>query len=357
MSTNKLIPFEDLANQMSRRKFLRLCGLGFLGLTLPKKLIKESFRIISDDLESHTLGRVATAGQKLYDEPNLQSKVLETLYQDRILEIRDVIKNEEGSSTNPIWYEVERKGFVNSAYIQPVFDKENSTKTRILGDGCLGEITVPFVDSYRQMDQYSKFVYRLYYASTFWVLSREEDNSGSVWYRLLDDRTYGTFYVPAAAVRLVPNSELLPISPDVPWDQKVIEVNLSTQRMTAYEGDNQVFASRISSGVRTREGGYATPKGYFRTTRKRPCRHMAYPADENYSGYDLPGVPWVSYFNSNGVAFHGTYWHNDFGVPHSHGCINMTPEAAKWVYLWTTPAVLPEKYFYGDEQGTRVIIH
>jgi lipoprotein-anchoring transpeptidase ErfK/SrfK len=83
---------------------------------------------------------------------------------------------------------------------------------------------------------------------------------------------------------------------------------------------------------------------------------MAYPSDDTYTGFDLPGVPWVSYFTSNGVAFHGTYWHNDFGVPHSHGCINLTPEAAKWVYLWTTPAVPPKEYVYSDNHGTRVII-
>jgi lipoprotein-anchoring transpeptidase ErfK/SrfK len=68
-------------------------------------------------------------------------------------------------------------------------------------------------------------------------------------------------------------------------------------------------------------------------------------------------VPWVSYFTSNGVAFHGTYWHNAFGVPHSHGCINMTPQAAKWVYRWTTPFVPPDQYYYGDGTGTRVMIN
>jgi lipoprotein-anchoring transpeptidase ErfK/SrfK len=83
---------------------------------------------------------------------------------------------------------------------------------------------------------------------------------------------------------------------------------------------------------------------------------MAYPSDNVYIGYDLPGVPWVSYFTSNGVAFHGTYWHNDFGVPHSHGCINLTPEDAKWVYRWTTPAVPPKDYIYSNDNGTRVIV-
>lgn len=357
MCMNNPLPFENLAAQISRREFLRLCGLGFLGLTLPEKMIENFISKISDVPQEVHLGRVAKPGQKLFEEPSLESRVKRELPVDSVLEIKDVVLSEEDLSSNRVWFELKDQGFVHSMYIQPVSNKENQPNKIILGDGCLGEITVPYVDSHRQMDKQSPLVYRLYYASTYWVLSRDEDKAGNVWYQLLDDRTYGTFYVPAVAVRLVPNSELLPISPDVPWKQKIIVVNLSTQKMTAFEGYKEVFTSRISSGVRTREGGFSTPKGYYRTTRKRPCRHMAYPGDENYSGYDLPGVPWVSYFTGNGVAFHGTYWHNDFGVPHSHGCINMTPEAAKWVYLWTTPAVLPGKYFYADDNGTRVIVH
>jgi hypothetical protein len=354
---NKLIPFGNLAAQISRRDFLRLCGLGFLGLSLPEKMVENFISKISDDRQEEQLGRVAKPGQKLFEEPDLNSKVIKELPVDSILKIKDVIIGRGETSLNQVWFEVEDQGFVHSMYVQPVADKKNQPGAIILGDGCLGEITVPFVDSYRQMNVKNTFVYRLYYASTYWVLSRDEDDGGTVWYQLLDDRNYSTFYAPAVAVRLVPKSELLPISPDVPWEEKSIDVDLSTQNMIAYEGNRVVFSSRISSGVRTREGGFSTPKGYFRTTRKRPCRHMAYPGDENYTGYDLPGVPWVSYFTSNGVAFHGTYWHNDFGVPHSHGCVNMTPEAAKWVYLWTTPAVLPGKYFYGNDYGTRVVIY
>lgn len=353
----KLIPFENLAAQISRRDFLRLCGLGFLGLTIPEKLVENFISKISDDRQESQLGRVAKPGQILYAEPDLESKIIKELPMDSILEIKDVVLGRGDPSLNKVWFEVEDQGFIQSMCIQPVSNKENQPNTIILGDGCLGEVTVPFVDSYQNMDTKSAFVYRLYYASTYWILSRDEDNDGTVWYRILDDRNYSTFYTPAAAVRLVPNSELLPISPEVSWEEKLIDVDLSTQKMVAYEGNRVVFSSKISSGVRTREGGFSTPKGYYRTTRKRPCRHMAYPGNENYTGYDLPGVPWVSYFTSNGVAFHGTYWHNDFGVPHSHGCINMTPKAAKWVYLWTTPAVLPGEYFYANDNGTRVVIH
>lgn len=60
---------------------------------------------------------------------------------------------------------------------------------------------------------------------------------------------------------------------------------------------------------------------------------------DDLEAYILPGVPWVSFFEpETGIAFHGTYWHQNFGVPMSHGCINMKTEEARWLYRWTTPA-------------------
>ena len=72
--------------------------------------------------------------------------------------------------------------------------------------------------------------------------------------------------------------------------------------------------------------------------------------------YDLPGVPWVSYFTEPGIAFHGAYWHNRFGTPMSHGCINMRPDAAKWIYRWTLPAVPPNQFLLESQNGTQVEI-
>jgi hypothetical protein len=70
-------------------------------------------------------------------------------------------------------------------------------------------------------------------------------------------------------------------------------------------------------------------------------------------------VPWVSYITDSGISFHGTYWHNDYGRPHSHGCINLPSEAAKWIYRWTMPVVPPERRFkYTPGEGTIVqVIH
>ena len=87
-----------------------------------------------------------------------------------------------------------------------------------------------------------------------------------------------------------------------------------------------------------------------------PSRHMGdgrITAD--LEAYELPGVPWVSFFTPTGVAFHGTYWHNDFGRPKSHGCINMRTEEARWLYRWTLPMVAPEET-WRIARGTPILV-
>ncbi len=71
--------------------------------------------------------------------------------------------------------------------------------------------------------------------------------------------------------------------------------------------------------------------------------------------YDLPGVPWVSFFIETGIALHGTYWHNDYGRPRSRSCVNLTPGDAKFIYRWTRPEVPPDtQYLYKPGEGTLV---
>ena len=134
---------------------------------------------------------------------------------------------------------------------------------------------------------------------------------------------------------------------DAPADGKrQIVIDLSDQSLTAYQGDTVVLFSIVSTG----KAATPTPPGVFAIYQKLKTQHMT--GDD----YDLPGVPWVSYIKENGTAFHGTYWHNDYGRPRSSGCINMTPQAAKWLYRWTIPSVPPEKELIYGFVGTRVEI-
>jgi lipoprotein-anchoring transpeptidase ErfK/SrfK len=67
------------------------------------------------------------------------------------------------------------------------------------------------------------------------------------------------------------------------------------------------------------------------------------------AGWDTMGVPWTSLFVGEGVAIHSTFWHNDFGTPKSHGCVNALAEDAKWIFRWSTPQVF---YNPGDITNT-----
>jgi hypothetical protein len=106
--------------------------------------------------------------------------------------------------------------------------------------------------------------------------------------------------------------------------QKWIDINLTEQRLTAYEGRTVITQTLISTGLPS----HPTPTGVFTVMGKVESRHMFGP------DFDLPAVPWVLYFNLRGYAIHGTYWHNDFGRVHSHGCVNAPTAAAAWLYGW-----------------------
>jgi len=113
-----------------------------------------------------------------------------------------------------------------------------------------------------------------------------------------------------------------------------------------------VYAARVATGRQD----FETPEGWFDTFHKRPTYHMFGGADEA-SVFDLPGVPWDTYITDTGVALHGTYWHTDFGRTHSHGCINMRPEDARWIFRWTLPTVpAGERLMLTPGAGTRVRI-
>src|SRR3972149_6247476 len=125
---------------------------------------------------------------------------------------------------------------------------------------------------------------------------------------------------------------------------------VKTARRSTGSTIQATFGSSGSAGA-----AYWTPEGDFVTFRKRPSRHMS--AGNLASGYDLPGVPWVAYITEEGVSFHGTYWHNDFGTPRSHGCINMNPEAAHSLYRWTYPVVPRDEMEVWVSYGTSVKVH
>lgn len=340
---------------LSRRDFLKLSGLGLLGFITPGRPLSFFSDPITVSASGPALqGRVAASTIWAYDIPSHKGKRVKLYWRDLIVEIDRTAIDEDVNSYNRVWYKLLDGSYLYSGWVQPVRTLLNEVVTKFPEEGALGEVSVPFTDAYESPDAASKVVYRLYYETTHWVLESVSGPDGSAWYRLLDDKYEQFYFVPARHIHIFPREELEPISPSVPPREKRIEVRLNEQLVLAYEAKRVVFAARAATGAVLQVGTYTTPVGTFETYHKRPSRHMA-AGDIAASGFDLPGVPWVMYIEDNGVSLHGTYWHNDFGRPRSHGCVNLSPFAAKWLYRWCMPFVLPEKqYKYEYANATRV---
>jgi hypothetical protein len=340
---------QDLSAALSRRDFLKLGGLTLGGLLLPPFLQHRE-----DSLDF--LGRVLEPNIQVFDRPSTSGKVVKTYWRDLVIPISNITIGEDQTAYNRVWYRIAEEGYAYSGAIQPVEVNLNQPNTDIPADGRLGEITVPFTDARWKPAKDEGVSYRLYYGTTHWVTGLVKDDSGGSWYRILDDKWKYSYYAPAEHVRLVMADELATQSPKVPLEGKRIDVSLKDQVLIAYEWDKAVFMTRIASGARFSTGNYETPAGTHIVNWKRPYRHMAAGDRAAPNSYDLPGVPWVCYFTADGVSIHGTYWHNDFGKPRSHGCINLSIPAARWIYLWTMPPVPPEKESVFEDYGTRVDI-
>lgn len=346
----------------SRRDFLKFSGL-FLGSLISKPGL---FHLPPpDDTFIPPIGkaRVTTNAIYRYQEPTFQSKRLGMIGRDDILNIYQEVSSPGGPSHNPLWYML-ADSYVHSGYLQRVegaYFNQNQPKYIPRG-GRVGEVTVPISQSYRwsRGDSWMP-LYRLYYQSLHWVTDIEAGPDGHPWYQITDDLLHIHYHVPLTHIRLLPLADFRPISSSVRAEDKRIEVSIEDQILIAYEGDQEVFRSRVSTGIHSKgpsPNGIPTdtPLGRFRVQSKMPCRHMGDGEITNaIEAYELIGVPWVTYFHETGVAFHGTYWHNNFGRKMSHGCVNMKTEEAKWLYRWTMPtASSRDKYRRGA--GTVVII-
>lgn len=337
--------FSDVfQSPLNRRDFLKLSGAGLAAWFLSPVL-----DAISQGIE--TLGRILEQNVRLYQDPDFQSRVVGVYWKDDIVNITGATVGGKEPIHNRVWYRIEDKGYVHSGVVQPVLTQLNEPVSDLPEGGALAEVTVPFTDALWGPGKTNRFAYRYYYETTYWVDALVYDPEGNPWYRVLEDKWDLTLYTPARHLRIIPPEELSPISPEIPMEAKRLEVHTENQLLLAYEYDRPVFAARAATGAIFSNGRFLTPTGRYQTFHKRPSRHMA-AGNLTANGYDLPGVPWVTYFTESGIAIHGTYWHNDYGKPRSHGCINLTSQAAKWVYLWTMPYVPPNEQKLYEDYGT-----
>lgn len=343
--------------RFSRRDFLKLGGLSAASLALSPSLLALT------GFDDSNIVRVATKSVSVYSQPTDKSTITNTWQRDDLLHVYEEVVAEE-PAYNPVWYRV-WGGYVHRARLQRVKTIINSPLETIPeGKRRVAEVTVPFVQPWRFTKTYGwqRLNFRLYYESVYLIEAVEEGPDKQPWYRIYDDLTGFPYHAPAIYLRPIPEEELTPLSPDVPWEAKRIEVNLTTQTLTAYENDQIVFQTKISSGLPSAQKNPSelstiTPTGTFHIQEKMPSKHMGNGnLFADVDDYELPGVPWTCFFTEAGHAFHGTYWHENFGTPMSHGCINMRTSEAKWLFRWALPPHTPDAVF-NRGYGTTVNIH
>ncbi|HLO14123.1 MAG TPA: L,D-transpeptidase [Anaerolineales bacterium] len=340
--------------KISRRDFLKLGTSAIAGIWIYPFL--PDFQTFDDSPQV----RVATKAVTVHSGASDQNRITGQRFRDELVNIYEEV-DAGAPDYNPIWYRV-WGGYIHRARLQKVKVLFNKPLTSIPeGTRHVAEVTVPYTQAMRYTKIYGwQPNLRLYYGSVHWMTGIDEGPDGEPWYRIFDELVGFPYHVPAIHLRPIPLEEWSVITPDLPLEDKRIEVNLTTQTLIAYELDKELLKTKISSGIAnsgTNTGlSTQTPTGEFRIISKYPSKHMgngnlfASPED-----YELPGVPWTCFFHEAGYAFHGTYWHDNFGTPMSRGCVNMRIEEAKWLFRWVRPLHEQDRV-YSPGYGTSVVI-
>jgi len=357
-----------MKKSISRRDFLKLGGLALGSLAFTKSFPR------SEEQDQGLLARVAINQIDVRSAPNDEAAIVGNRLRDQLLHIYAQLNPPDAPKYyNTLWYRI-WGGYVHSAHLQIVGVKHNQPAYSISEGGQLIETTVPYTTAY-QYNNWDGWIpwrgSRLYYNTTHWATAIDEGPDGDAWYQITSELSKTeVYYAPAKHFRLIPPEEIAPLSSHIPAENKRIEVSIGDQTMRAFEYDEEIFSTKISSGIPGRnlpgQLPTATPIGRFNIYSKMPNKHMGSitgnPDSDDSDQFSLPGVPWTSFFASpGGYAFHGTYWHNNFGLQMSHGCVNMRNEDAKWLFRWNTPLFETDIETPADWErtglGTRVDIY
>ncbi len=344
--------------QLTRREFIKLTALSLGGLALtPVLRVHPGARQLQEFPQGERLGRVCEGKWEVKARPNLDSQTVGYVYEDAVFPwLREVI-GEKASYifNNQRWVETP-DGFIYAPKIQPVRNLPNQPVQTLpqssLGPGMWAEVTVPYVEAGLQNGPSSNswvsarldlgLPIRLYYSQVFWIDQIKTSDSGKVLYRV-NPNYYGgvdMLWADAAAFRPITSEDIAPIDPGMPDKQVVVDV--IHQTLSCFEGSQEVYFCRVSTGAKFDMYGnavdkWSTPVGQHRVARKYISLQMS--GGTTGAGYDLPGIGWTTIFATGGVAIHSTFWHNNYGDPMSHGCVNTLPEDAHWIFRWTEPAV------------------
>ena len=301
-----------------------------------------------------------------YEQPSRSSSRLNTRSRDQSFPITGEMRA-PFSAHNDLWYETPL-GYVHSAWVYPIRVYPPQPFIDDIGEwGIWGEVSQVYTEARAAPNPNAGRVYRFYGGTVYHVVDTLQDDQGTGWYKVFDEfpPTSPRYqWVLARDVRRVPRNDMSPIHPFA--SDKHIDVDLNEQRLTCYERDQVVFTTLVSSGLGRVEGDpkkdLATHREHTHVLLKQPSRHMSnrpYEEGQEVVGeiFDLPGIPWNTFFHLSGTAIHGTYWHNDFGIRRSHGCLNVTTLAAHWIYRWVFPIASCEDDFIQSDYRVGTPIH
>ncbi|MDF1518997.1 MAG: L,D-transpeptidase [Brevefilum sp.] len=355
-------------NNYSRREFIKLLGLTLGGLALSRSSLDRVFaesgfsinpQLIQPEFPlNKTLGRICSgdpgAHFPIKSEPYWDAPEVGTAWRDDVFEWKKevIAKQLDPIRINQRWVETEA-GYIYAQYVQKIkhIPQEPIAELPQTPSGERGmwvEIVTPYTGMTFAKPPAQTWVRetinpRIYYSQIFWAFDiRTNPENGKTEYCL--KQLYGAlpdeYWIDATVCRQITPEEISPIHPDA--EDKHIIVNLLYQTLSCYEGDEEVFFTKVTTGWKDKEGEWQTPLGTHTIWRKILSTHMS---GTIVGGYDLSGIGWTTLFDNHGAAIHATYWHNEFGIPGSHGCVNTKPEDAKWIWRWTEPKV---DYYPGD---------
>jgi hypothetical protein len=371
---------------LSRRDFLKIAGAGLGALAFNPLRLKEFPLVLPQFPVGDRLGRVFSLID-VRSEPSINAPSVTVLYDDAVVVWEQEVVTSGAKDPNLInqrWVKTP-DGFIYADNVQPVKNLPNTPLTAI-PDGKSGfwaEVTVPYADMVLDgpaISPHIKFLVennqpiRLYYSQVVWIDQIAQGDGGAILYRFnenggrpagLTGGGYGDMlWGEGSAFRPLTPEDLESIHPDVdPAIKKVVvDRTENYQTLSCYEGNEEVYFCRVSTGQYRDVYGnpvteYLTPLGEHTTWRKAISIHMS--GGTTGTGYDTPAVSWTTLFSGDGYAIHAAFWHNKFGVPRSHGCVNCQPEDAKWIFRWTTPLTSLEQgdiAIEGLTNGTHVIV-
>lgn len=374
---------------LSRRDFLKIAGVGLGALAfrpyrLPYLDYLSAPKRLPEFPKSEIIGRVVDPDVDLRNrptnDPNLNTSVAK-LGADTLVEWgRLVVGNVVGGLVNQRYVETPQ-GYIYASVLQPTRNLPNTPISQMPAgqNGFWAEVTVPYVNLSHEgavaspwLQDHIKYNFppRLYYGQVVWI-DQIRTTNGFPEYRWNEEANghgygYGAygevFWADGAGLKVLTDADVAPIHPEIDPNEKKIVANLDYQTLSCYEGNNEVFFCRISSGLKydpstgQTSDKLATPVGNLLTHWKIISLNMT--AGSYQTGYSTPAVPWNTMISGDGIAIHGAFWHNAFGEKRSHGCINVKPEDAKWIFRWTTPYVSTaqsEMRLSLPEHGTTVL--